>query len=295
MKPNGDNHKLTTVTMSSSTTREPLRIQIVSDLHLEFYEKPERIPKDIIQPRAPVLALLGDIGLACTPLLRSFLHMQSEQFEKVLYVAGNHEFYNICTDEGTSHTVSTQLTWIQKVCNERDNLYFLEKKGLIINGVRILGTTLWSYIPPSAKDSALRMNDYWLSYTQHSDDEKKEPLRMTVEYTNRWHQDSLAWLERKIENANAVGQPVLVLTHHTPSLSGTSDPRYEGSDSSRCFSSNLTRLLQAPVVAWACGHTHYNFDMRCGKNNLTRLVSNQRGYPGKEKMDYDDEGLVLVI
>jgi hypothetical protein len=38
----------------------PLRIQIVSDLHIEFYK--EETP-EIIVPSAPNVALLGDIGI----------------------------------------------------------------------------------------------------------------------------------------------------------------------------------------------------------------------------------------
>lgn len=50
--------------------KDNLSIQICSDLHLEFYNTFENIPiDDIIIPNAPILALLGDIGLAKTELL----------------------------------------------------------------------------------------------------------------------------------------------------------------------------------------------------------------------------------
>jgi hypothetical protein len=53
----------------TTTYQRVLRIQIASDLHIEFYGTLDNVPSDIIIPRAPVLALLGDVGLAFTPLL----------------------------------------------------------------------------------------------------------------------------------------------------------------------------------------------------------------------------------
>ena len=75
-------------------------VQIASDLHLEFYSCPaedawreEELDRMIV-PRAPVLALLGDIGIPTHPVYRSFLLRQAERFEAVLVITGNHEFYD---------------------------------------------------------------------------------------------------------------------------------------------------------------------------------------------------------
>ena len=68
------------------------RIQLLSDIHLEI-ERREEMGYDTfkILPAAPVLALLGDIGLASDERLFNFVRMQ---FETVLYVLGNHESYD---------------------------------------------------------------------------------------------------------------------------------------------------------------------------------------------------------
>ena len=67
-------------------------IQIASDLHLEFYGDNPIPYKDIIVPGAPILALLGDIGLpiASDGHYERFLHHMADQFQLVLVVAGNH-------------------------------------------------------------------------------------------------------------------------------------------------------------------------------------------------------------
>ena len=275
------------MTETVATPARNLRIQVASDLHVEFYGTPDRIPKDIIVPRAPVLALVGDIGLAFTENLRSFLHFQADRFDMVLFLAGNHEFYN---HGRSTYTVSQQIEWMKSVCNERDNIYFLEKDALDIEGVRVLGTTLWSHIPTASISLAeTSMNDYQLCYNSGKGDDLE---KMTAIFTNQWHQESVQWLEEEIRQAKSRNQPVLVLTHHTPALKGTSHPRYNNNKLNSCFSTDLTHLMQSPVVAWVCGHTHYNFDTRHG---TTRLVSNQRGYPGHEEPAYDEDGVVLDI
>eukprot|EP00568_Trieres_chinensis_P006605 CAMPEP_0183290844 /NCGR_PEP_ID=MMETSP0160_2-20130417/432_1 /TAXON_ID=2839 ORGANISM="Odontella Sinensis, Strain Grunow 1884" /NCGR_SAMPLE_ID=MMETSP0160_2 /ASSEMBLY_ACC=CAM_ASM_000250 /LENGTH=315 /DNA_ID=CAMNT_0025451527 /DNA_START=9 /DNA_END=956 /DNA_ORIENTATION=+ len=282
-----------------------LRVQIVSDLHLEFYGPPgprwlSRIPDDIIVPRAPVLALLGDVGLACTDALRSFLHLQSERFELVLFVAGNHEFYN---DYGRPaggtwrpHSVAEQTQWMKDVCAERPNIRFLEKDSLDLCGVRVCGTTLWSFIPVNhLREAEKSLNDYRLSYNHGAGE---MPRTLTAYQTTSWFVKNLNWLRGQIKDARERKMPVLVLTHHTPKTLGTSHPRFDGSSMNCCFSTDLTDMLSDPVKVWACGHTHYNFDIECtasGSGQAVRLVSNQRGYPDRPNLDYRPDGVVVEI
>lgn len=71
-----------------------MRIQLMSDLHLEI-ERGDELDYDKfdIPPLAPILALLGDIGVVADGRLFSFVRKQLEKFETVLYVLGNHESY----------------------------------------------------------------------------------------------------------------------------------------------------------------------------------------------------------
>ena len=299
-----------------------VKIQVCSDLHLEFFHRYDSIPDDIIIPNAPILALLGDVGLAKTDLLKRFLHLQAERFEHVLVLSGNHEYYN---SENTQYTVSEQFTWLQEVCSEKN--HFLERTTVEINNVAILGTTLWSRIPRgSAKRAQMSMNDYHQSYTKSdttlavndrtpkwledqiemsmnawyeskasSAAEKYQlHLRLTVKDTNYQFQKSLTWLEAQIEKYSCENKSIIVLTHHAPITEGVSNPVYKDSELNCCFSTNLSHLLKHPVKYWACGHTHWNFDMVFDNGN-TRLVSNQRGYPGRDHSGYDNEGLILTV
>ena len=99
----------------------PLRIQVVSDLHLE--SRHEGLP--VIERAAPVLALLGDVGYASQckegEKLRQFLLAQTEKFDHVILVAGNHEYYGTSEEDG--------VAWLRALCEEvpRNNLHFLDR------------------------------------------------------------------------------------------------------------------------------------------------------------------------
>mmetsp|Transcript_7666 Transcript_7666/g.11722 ORF Transcript_7666/g.11722 Transcript_7666/m.11722 type:complete len:307 (+) Transcript_7666:60-980(+) len=277
--------------LNKTTKETPLRIQVVSDLHIEFYNQEQPPPNFLIEPCAPILALLGDIGLACTDQLRTFLLSQCDRFEHVLFVAGNHEYYN---KGETVFSMTEQLEWMEGVCSERSNLHFMDNKSITLNGILILGTTLWSDIPDeSLWQAQISMNDYNLSYN-HQPKENESPRKLTAHETRNIHRKSVAWLRSCLTEAKKQNnQRVVILTHHTPLLAGTSHPRYNGNELNCCFSTNLKTILVSydNIVAWACGHTHYNFDFRVGNN--VRIVSNQRGYKDRPNKSYDRKGVVI--
>ncbi len=67
-----------------------MRIQYISDIHLEFFKV---LPKQIVRPVADILCLAGDIGYPFSSLYRDFLKQVSRDFKKVFLIAGNHEYY----------------------------------------------------------------------------------------------------------------------------------------------------------------------------------------------------------
>ena len=78
--------------MNANKIRQLFRIQYVSDLHLEFYNKISF--RSCVKPVAPYLALAGDIGKPGTNMYTNFLSYVSSNWEHVFYVAGNHEYYD---------------------------------------------------------------------------------------------------------------------------------------------------------------------------------------------------------
>ncbi|CAM4939260.1 unnamed protein product [Rotaria socialis] len=123
---------------------------LMGDLHLEF--------GIVILPEfsavAPIPILAGDIGRPDMPSLNAFLLAQCERFKHIFYVAGNHCFYE--------EEYETRLQQLQALDNINPRIYFLHNKScLVLNNVRILGTTLWSHVPwESASRINRSINDY---------------------------------------------------------------------------------------------------------------------------------------
>eukprot|EP00931_Biecheleriopsis_adriatica_P101326 TRINITY_DN76490_c0_g1_i1.p1 TRINITY_DN76490_c0_g1~~TRINITY_DN76490_c0_g1_i1.p1 ORF type:complete len:407 (-),score=19.75 TRINITY_DN76490_c0_g1_i1:199-1380(-) len=298
----------------------PPALQIASDLHLEHYSKLSEIDQNtkfsqIIVPSAPVLALLGDIGIPTHPIYRRFLLRQAEEFEAVLILAGNHEFYDV-RPPGPSIKPPEYPTWsewlkaqalmkssvqdmksaIYAICAENPRLHFLDNTcvrfGNQPEDAALLCTTLWSHIPEAAMFEVQdTMNDYALIYNriQEGDDSggiiakdmQNSPIcQLTPSHTTQWHSDAVSWLRSEIPRLQSSGCSCIgVLSHHAPSLLGTSDPKHEGQVLGHAFGTDMDELYQFSAVRlWAYGHTHYNNDRDV---EGCRLVSNQLGYQGE--------------
>ncbi|KAL6079033.1 Metallophos domain-containing protein [Balamuthia mandrillaris] len=270
---------------SSATPRKRYRIQIVSDVHLEHRDN--RIPT--IPRLAPYLALLGDIGYPDSYIYKAFLHRMSAQFEKVFVLCGNHEFY-------TSDMETTKEA-VRKVCSEKDNLFFLDRTSMWLDGegsVRILGCTLWSHVTPEqTRAVANSLNDYRLIYEDAAQKQRGPFAKLLrVEHTNKIHAEEKAWLEENLRIAKQQEEEVVVLTHHAPILNSC-HPKYHNSPISSAFATDLAAegLISAPMVAWAYGHTHYSSVVNV---NGVKVLSNAMGYPHEAESKYNSD-MVLEV
>eukprot|EP01102_Stenamoeba_stenopodia_P018115 TRINITY_DN6603_c0_g1_i2.p2 TRINITY_DN6603_c0_g1~~TRINITY_DN6603_c0_g1_i2.p2 ORF type:complete len:183 (-),score=30.88 TRINITY_DN6603_c0_g1_i2:15-563(-) len=150
----------------------------------------------------------------------------------------------------------------------------MQKKSIVVRDRwRIVGTTLWSYVPDeNAKEVSMCLNDYHvISIVQPN--EKKRNLQ--VKDTVAFFQDELQYIKDQIEEAKRENQRVVVLTHHTPLMKGTSHPQYDGSSTNCAFSTDLSSILGPPIALWCFGHTHFSSEQEC---KGTKVISNQLGY-----------------
>ncbi|SMQ47290.1 unnamed protein product [Zymoseptoria tritici ST99CH_1A5] len=237
------------------------RVQYMSDLHLE------RIKYDFtVTKAAPTLILAGDIGRFCDyEQYLKFLARLCEpgQFESVLLVPGNHEFYGSSRDAG--------LTAAEKLVNEpslHGKLYLLSRGRFDVPGTNhtILGCTLHSHIADG--------------YTKLTNDFARI-AEWTVKNHNAEHQKDLAWLKESLLHlkGSEPQRSVTIVTHYAPTFDLVTHPKNENNAVSQCFSSNaLEDIRQAGLVgrgskvSWIFGHTHWNVRSRRGD---VVLLSNQ--------------------
>jgi hypothetical protein len=132
-----------------------MKIQIASDLHLEFSSTLIRMPNPVPNITAPVLCLLGDIGIPSKSSYKDFLLEKSNVYEVIFVIAGNHEFY------GGEYEEKKEL--MKQICSSIPNVVFLDKTSYLYqsttdpnDAVRVLGCTLWSHVPDENKNAVSR-------------------------------------------------------------------------------------------------------------------------------------------
>jgi len=86
-------------------------------MHVEFPKVREFLPTSALEPKAPYLAMLGDIGYPAKPTYQELLLAMADRFQKVFVIAGNHEYYN------AEYYSTKQKIW--EICALKDNIVSL--------------------------------------------------------------------------------------------------------------------------------------------------------------------------
>ena len=241
-----------------------MKLQLASDLHLEFAQR-ERPGTRLVEPApgAELLVLAGDIHNG-TLGIEAF----ADWPVPVLYVAGNHEFYDQQW-EPTREQLRAACAGTAVRLLDHDVVEF--------DGVRVLGCTLWTDFRLTDEPVAQAMaaverglTDYRVIATASG------PLRAAQTLAD--HQASRQWLTGEL--ARPFAGRTVVVTHHAPHPRSI-HPRFAGHPMNPGFISDLTPLL-ASADLWLHGHTHDSFDYRVGG---CRVVANPAGYLLRKRCD----------
>ena len=252
-----------------------IQIQYISDLHLEHHDRKNEgylVPSTFLIPNAPYLALCGDIGNPELVVYDAFLSWCSKMWKAVFLVAGNHEYYNYRSAVKTD--IPTRKETIRTLTAKYKNVFFLDCSSHFIaeHNVRVLGCTLWSDTSVGDEDLIIKyMND-----TRNILLAKETPF--LPRYMTDLHNQEKAWLQSEIESARKQGEDVIVLTHYLPSFQLIAE-KYKDNPLNMCYASNCEDLLQAPVKAWICGHSHTGVNLFI---NGVQCCMNPYGYPGEK-------------
>jgi predicted phosphodiesterase len=272
-----------------------MRINVISDLHLEF--------SDLELPGGEVLILSGDVceakhvkaeydinnilneGSPSTGNFKRsdrytrFFHEECCKYDKVFYVAGNHEHYGY-----TYHKTIPHLKEMMPA-----NVTVLEKEAVEYNGVLFLGGTLWTDMNKNDELTLYHMKSMMNDYRQVTmlNEAKNVYHRLIPEHTVAEHVKTKQLFRFFLEENRAKKNlPVVVCTHHSPSKVST-HPRYTHDViMNGAYSSDLSEfILDHPEIkVWTHGHTHDMFDYQIGD---TRIICNPRGYKNYEQQAED--------
>lgn len=273
-----------------------MRVQYASDLHLEFgWFKSGGSISHVLRPVAPVLVLAGDIGNPQKAQYTDFLRTCATQWEHIIVVAGNHEFYNKRTATewekgwGTPDSVADRLEMCRAASVAAgDNVHFLDRGSVDIGGVRFLGCTLWSDTTGAEELIERRMADCRVICP-----DKSVLKAATAEDLKTWHVRDRDWLVAELDACRAEGRGAVVVTHHLPSFDLVAS-RWAGNPLNAGFASALDDLIEEPVRTWICGHTHTAGIVHKGAGRRIPCVLNPRGYPDEEGCGYRPDIFVDV-
>ena len=242
----------------------------MSDLHLEFGDM--EVPKRV----GDVLVLAGDIHIGTKAI--PWINKCAEVFPHVIYILGNHEYYNynIATLADNILNRGEYLYSDAKAKHYEllsENVHFLDNTFVDIEGVRFIGTTLWSKITTYA---ANQMNDFNLI--------RNTTYTFTGEDANTKHALAVKFIKSSINPST----PNVVVTHHCPSVKCINTGRYpDDSMNTGYYTDILEEMSEWPVSVWMCGHTHASFNF---VEHGINVLGNCRGYAGYESNpEFDEE------
>lgn len=261
--------------------RNKLRIQYLSDIHLEHSDY------TIINESADVLVLAGDICVV-EPIRESpngefakrflaFFERVSRDFPNVIYVMGNHEFY--------SGKFNKSILYMKEVVSQFPNIHLLENESITIEGVIFVGGTLWTdmnkcdpstmyslvFSPDSLSDYKAIRNDYRGQYRKLSALDTIQRFGQTSKYIKQVCND----------NPNS---SICVVTHHAPCSLSISDKYRDRPLTNGGYYSDLSDLIldNQNIKAWIHGHIHHKNLYKLGD---TVIASNARGYCSEEECE----------
>lgn len=189
-----------------------MRIQYASDLHLEFADNWRYLKQHSLEKTGDVLVLAGDIGYLGDDNYSKhpFWNIVSEQYEQVLVVPGNHEFYKYYDIATLKNGELLQI---------RPNVKVYYNAVVTLGNVDLILSTMWAHIPlQDAFATESGVTDFHrILYNGET---------LNFEQFNNEHRHCMDFLREACSSAQAPHR--VIVTHHVPSFV-LSSPDFKGS------------------------------------------------------------------
>jgi len=245
-----------------------MKIRLLSDLHAEF-----RLPYKTAAFSAyfgeDVLVLAGDIASGSSNTINVIKHFKSAGFNHIIYVPGNHEYYGTSLDDFDAK--------MRNRCAKLENVHFLNKDSIEIDGVLFIGATLWTDFNYS-------------TYAKHSASRMIADFKLIKDFTPNicvnLHISHASYIKHMYENRG--DRKVVIVTHFLPALVCVS-PQFQQNDPfglNDYFAPDLEAdgwISSLENTTWLFGHTHDVVNIKLGS---TRLIANPHGYYNSSEGKY---------
>jgi predicted phosphodiesterase len=244
------------------------KIQLVSDLHIEFKNNDIPNVEDYLIPSAPRLIMAGDIGTFYKyEQLLGFLTKVCKLYTQVFYVMGNHEYYMqkdippLTFDEIEKRKLDLQ--------RQIGNLFILDRSSVTFGNICLIGCTLWSRtqlfeIPKFiVKINGINIRNY-----------------------NSKFEEDFKYIKKTVEHCKENNLIPIVITHYVPTFDVITEEKMNFKFRSLYVTDLNNFIKDSKIHTWICGHTHKNFDKKVYD---TRVISNQKGKARDRVFDYSKE------
>lgn len=229
-----------------------MKVAYCSDLHLEFRPIELKNTED-----ADVLILAGDIYLISrlqwnfNNVFNDFIHNITNEFKHIIYVAGNHEFYDSNIND---------IKQLRNALKKYPNVHVLDTQTITIDDVNFVGGTMWTDMDkndPIVKIQAPHfMNDF----------------SVIEDFTPNYSIAAFKVFNEYVQSHKPID---VVITHHGPSQGCISD-EYKGSKYNPLYVSDVD---VSDVRFWIYGHLHGG---KSFEQDGCQILHNSRGYPSEK-------------
>lgn len=262
-----------------------MKIQILSDLHMEFLESRGRNVLEGLKfnSNADVMLVAGDVHKGTDGV--KYLNKVFDG-RPLVYVPGNHEFFGSNYDAMYNQFYHANKDPLVGVVVLVGGQYLdLQCAGEI---VRIIGATLWTDFDlegPENRQALGKMAETYLPDFRCISHGKFSAMRSRDIFL-----EELQSIEDAIQTSS---HPCVVLSHYLPHPDSISTD-FRNESLNAAYASRLPSSLFDKVSLWVHGHTHHNVDY---KVRNCRIFSNPRGYltwSGFQNPQFDPECVVTL-
>lgn len=250
-----------------------MKIQICSDLHLEFPQNRNWLKENPLKPKGDILLIAGDTYYLNRSYAKlDFIKKVADEFNMVYLIPGNHEYYE-------AYDISTALSPFSEKIME--NVVILNNTVAELEGIQLIFSTFWGKIQQNVLGVLKGMVDFRRI--------RFKAERFNVHHFNDLHDKAFDFV------SNAAKEPgkKIVISHHLPS-SQCNVPEFKNSPLNEAFCVEKTAfILDSDIDYWLYGHSHRNkSDFMIGN---TQMITNQLGYVGWNEHQFFDYEKVIEI
>ncbi len=262
-----------------------MKIDILSDLHLDFYFKSNFNTRDNVisffqqiftnkgtRTIGDVLIVAGDLGHNNNQNIEIIKILQEEFYKHIICVLGNHDYYLINSEANYIFNRNSfkRVDDLRSLLNKEENIYCLDGEIIEIDGIKFGGADGWyddsyvkKYFPQYDKN---HINLLWREYINDS--------RLIKGISSF---DEIFEIEKlKLENIYKACD--VMSTHVNPSfLEEHIDKKYHNNLTNTFFTFDGSKFFKdGSMKYWVFGHTHDPIEYKVGN---VKFLCNPLGYP----------------